>query len=130
MRSLEKRIGDTIDDLKQLGHAPDTGRIEEIQQHLAELVDEVHRTITEIDHAARSDSLLQLSRQAHSLFVDARNRAERAVNIAEAARRRELHALEHPTVLDPDPPQKDHQFPRSALADFYDRDRVWDGFDR
>ncbi|MGY5209995.1 hypothetical protein [Nocardia gipuzkoensis] len=131
MRSLESRIGDTIDDLKQLGHAPDIGRVEEIQEQLAELVTEVRRTINEIDvDDTRRDTLIKLSRQAHSLFGDARGRAERAVNIAEAARERELHALEHPTVLDPDPPQKDHQFPRSALADVFDRDRGWDGFDR
>ncbi|MEU2043810.1 hypothetical protein [Nocardia niwae] len=132
MRSLESRIGDTIDDLKQLGHAPDTARVEEIQEHLAELVTEVRRTIDEVD-SARRDNLIQLSRQAHSLFVDARDRAERAVNIAEAAHQRELHALEHPTVLDPDPPLKNHAFRgltgRSALAD-YDRDRGWDGFER
>ncbi|MEU2043800.1 hypothetical protein [Nocardia niwae] len=96
------------------------------------LVTEVRRTIDEVD-SARRDNLIQLSRQAHSLFVDARDRAERTVNIAEAARQRELHALEHPTVLDPDPPLKDDAFRgltgRSALAD-YDRDRGWDGFER
>lgn len=133
MRSLESRIEDTIDDVKQLGHAPDTARIAEIQEHLAELVDEVRRTITAVDDT-RKDNLIQLSRQAHSLFVDARDRAERAVNIAEAARQRELHALEHPTVLDPDPPLKDHPFRgltgRSALANVFDRDRAWDGLDR
>ncbi|WP_155980986.1 hypothetical protein [Nocardia sp. CNY236] len=132
MRSLEGRIGDTIDDLKQLGHAPNTERVAEIQEHLAGLVDEVRRTITEVG-AARRDNLIQLSRQAHSILVDARDRAERAVNIAGAARQRELHALEHPLVLDPDPLLKDHAFRgltgRSALADF-DRDRGWDGFDR
>ncbi|MEV0033919.1 hypothetical protein [Nocardia sp. NPDC050793] len=78
-----RRIGDAIDDLKQLGHAPDTARVGEIRQHLAELVDEVRRTIDEVDDARRAN-LIQLSRQAHSLFVDARDRAERAVNIAEA----------------------------------------------
>ncbi|WP_067475029.1 hypothetical protein [Nocardia amamiensis] len=128
MRSLESRIGDTIDDLKRLGHAPDTARIGEIQEHLAELVTEVRRTINEVDDTRRYN-LIQLSRQAHSLFVDARARAERAVNIADAARQREMHALAHPTVLDPDP-LRDHTFPRSALADVFEREHQWDGFDR
>ncbi|WP_107661117.1 hypothetical protein [Nocardia suismassiliense] len=107
MRSLEERFSDAITEVKRLGKEPGI-----------EDVDVLRRVLDDLDHELRTTAhepverreLSKLSDQARGLLIHAHARARTALDIADAARRRELHALEHPTVLDPDP------LPRNAYG--------------
>ncbi|MEU7631847.1 hypothetical protein AB0C34_17935 [Nocardia sp. NPDC049220] len=115
MPSLERRIGDIIDELKRLGHAPDVNRIDQFRRHLAGLDNEVRTTIA---HRERLYELANLSRQAHTLLRNAHERASRTLAIADAARQRELRDVSHPTITSPQP----HTVPELEIG--------WDGFER
>ncbi|MEU2043811.1 hypothetical protein [Nocardia niwae] len=72
---LERRFDETIEELKQLGHAPGAEHIEQLRARLEELVAEVRRTVP-ADDERRFDLILR-GRQARGLLVDATERVRR-----------------------------------------------------
>ncbi|MFI6959620.1 hypothetical protein ACIBJI_39915 [Nocardia sp. NPDC050408] len=96
--SFDERFGGLIAELKRLDHRPAVKEVEQLQHHFEQLDHEL--TISAVTDERRYE-LSKLSRQAHALVTDARDRAERALDIAEAAHERQVHDALHPTITSP-----------------------------
>ncbi|WP_280484452.1 hypothetical protein [Nocardia cyriacigeorgica] len=114
MRSLEDRYRDLIAAAKRLGPEPEPARLADLRDELDLLDYEIR---VSVPAGTRYYELNKASKQAHTILTHADSRELRARSIAEVEQAREIHAAQHPTVLDRDP------IPGHPFAGLVNRDR-------
>jgi hypothetical protein len=133
MRSQREQYVEVIDELDRVGPAPTAAELQPLCERTARLT-----TVT--DRGERHE-LDKLSRQANTELRKAYARGRIALDVADAARAREIHDALYPSHLSPhrtpanDHPERSGPINAFALAARREREELerpgpWDGFDR
>ncbi|MET9030856.1 hypothetical protein ABZW96_35380 [Nocardia sp. NPDC004168] len=96
---MEERIAGVIAVLERFDRTAPVVVVDEIDRRVEDLKYEVRTSVA--DDQQRRHTLLDQISQARELVAAARERGERALDIAMATLRRELHDAEHPRITSP-----------------------------
>ncbi|OBA65259.1 hypothetical protein A5780_15730 [Nocardia sp. 852002-20019_SCH5090214] len=137
MRSQREQYVEVIDELAHVGETPTATELKPLCEHTARLDDR----LAEVTDRGERHELDKLSRQANTLLRRAYARGNFALDVADAARAREIHDALYPNHLSPhrtpanDRPERSGPINAFALAARREREELerpgpWDGFDR
>ncbi|OXR40272.1 hypothetical protein B7C42_07697 [Nocardia cerradoensis] len=137
MRSQREQYVEVINELDRVGQAPTAAELEPLCERTARLDDE----LTAVTDRGERHELDKLSREANTLLRNAYARGRIALDVADAARAREIHDALYPNHLSPhrlptnNHPERGGPINAFALAARREREELerpgpWDGFDR
>ncbi|MGW4094527.1 hypothetical protein ACWEH3_32380 [Nocardia sp. NPDC004718] len=101
---MEERIAGVIAVLKRLDRTSPVLIVDEIGRRVDDLKNEVLTSVT--DDRQRRRALLNQARQASGLVAEARERSERALDVAVAKLQRDLYDAEYLGIPSPQPQQR------------------------
>ncbi|QIS23556.1 hypothetical protein [Nocardia terpenica] len=99
MHSRRARFGDTIAEPKCLGDKPTAPKLDPLRERVEQLDHELKSVADRTEHY----ELSKLSTEANALLISAYQHGKIVLNVALAARTREIHDALHPTIFSPQP---------------------------